>query len=92
MVSSSTVLAGQKPTTPFACSQRPSMARCSRRLPSLNTRTASAPTISSFRMSGNLPARSQVWKNGAQSMQLANSARSKFLNTRRPMNLGWGGV
>jgi hypothetical protein len=50
--------------TPLACSQRPSMARCSMRLPSLNTRCASWPTTSSRRMSGKRPARSQVWKNG----------------------------
>ncbi|MDT4852398.1 hypothetical protein FQZ97_866290 [compost metagenome] len=92
MSSSFTVLAGQKPTTPLALSQRPSMRRLSMRWPSAYTRTASVPTISSFRMAGNGPARSQVWKNGPQSMYLASSVRSKFLNTRRPMNLGTVGT
>ena len=62
------------------------------RWPSAYTRTASVPTTSSFRIAGNGPARSQVWKNGPQSMYFASSVRSKFLNTRRPMNLGTGGV
>ncbi|OGB36563.1 MAG: hypothetical protein A3B67_10635 [Burkholderiales bacterium RIFCSPHIGHO2_02_FULL_66_10] len=43
-------------------------------------------------MAGYGPARSHVWKNGAQSMYLAISARSKFLNWRLPMNLGWVGL
>ena len=55
---------------------------------SVNTFFACSPTTSSFRIAGYGPARSQVWKNGAQSMYCATSFRSKFLNTRRPMNLG----
>ena len=68
MSSSLTVLAGSSAITPFAVSQRPSMSRASIALPSENTRRADSPTISSFRIAGYGPARSQVWKNGPQSM------------------------
>ena len=68
MSSSFTVLAGNSATTPFACSQRPWIRRESIDLPSENTRRADSPTISSFRIAGYGPARSQVWKNGPQSM------------------------
>src|SRR3569832_1197917 len=91
MSSSLTVLAGQKPTTALAMSQRPSIRRLSMRWPSAYTRTASVPTTSSFKMSGKRPARSQVWKNGPQSMYFANSTKSKFLNARRPGGGGGGG-
>src|SRR6218665_2866656 len=59
--------------------------------PSANTRLAAAPTTASVRMAGYGPARSQVWKNGPQSMYFSNPARSKFLNTRRPMARGAAG-
>ena len=91
MSSSRTVLAGQKPTTAWAVSQRPSTIFLSMACASRKTRVASSPTTSSCRMSGYLPARSQVWKYGAQSMKGTSSARSMFLITRRPMNLGAGG-
>jgi hypothetical protein len=68
MSSSFTLLAGHRPITALAVSQRPSIRRLSMRWPSEYTRTASAPTTSSFRMPGKAPARSQVWKNGPQSM------------------------
>ena len=87
-MSSPTLLAGYKPTTAWACNQRPSIRRFNMRLPSLKTRCASVPTTSSFKMAGKGPAKSQVWKNGPQSMKGSNSARSKFLNTRLPMNFG----
>jgi hypothetical protein len=92
MSSSFTVAAGYRPTTPLAVSQRPSMMRRSMRLPSESTRRADSPTMSSLRMAGYGPARSQVWKKGPQSIASAISARSCFLSTRRPMNFGTGGT
>ncbi|MNV90128.1 hypothetical protein D3C71_1844790 [compost metagenome] len=60
MSSSFTVLAGYSAITPDAVSQRPSMIFFSMAWPSANTRVASSPTISSCRMAGYGPARSQV--------------------------------
>ena len=68
------------------------MMRRSMRLPSESTRRADSPTMSSVRIAGYGPARSQVWKNGPQSMTSAISARSWFFSSRRPMNFGAGGA
>ncbi|MNT28396.1 hypothetical protein D3C72_1640820 [compost metagenome] len=66
--SSLTLFAGSRDTTPLAVSQRPSMSFFSKAWPSAYTLVAASPTTSSVRMAGKGPARSQVWKNGPQSM------------------------
>lgn len=76
MSSSLTLFAGSSAITPFAVSQRPWISRASIDFASENTRRADSPTISSFRIAGYGPARSQVWKNGPQSMKFASSFRS----------------
>src|SRR6185312_5924081 len=74
-MSSPTEFAGSSAMAPFAVSQRPSMMRFSIACPSASTLRAASPTTGSSRIAGYGPDSSHVWKNGAQSMNPASSAR-----------------
>ena len=67
-MSSPTELAGKKPITARAASSARAIISLSMRRASAYRLLAASPTTGSVRMSGNLPANSQVLKNGIQSM------------------------
>ena len=66
--SSPTAFAGQKPITALAVTHFSATMRLSIACASANSFLASGPTTLSSRMRGYLPASSQVWKKGVQSM------------------------
>ncbi|MNN22013.1 hypothetical protein D3C81_1353560 [compost metagenome] len=92
MSSSCTWLAGQKPNTARALISFSSINLRSISLASLYSEVAASPTTSSWRMRGNLPARSQDMKNGVQSMYSASTSRSMLSSTRAPVKVGLTGV
>jgi hypothetical protein len=67
-MSSPTRAAGNRPQTPLARSQRPSIIFFRKACASANSLRASVPTTGSSRIFGYGPESSQVWKNGPQSM------------------------
>ena len=67
-MSSLTLLAGKIPTTALACNNFSSITFLNMALASSNKADADSPTTLSVKISGNLPANSQVLKNGTQSI------------------------
>jgi len=66
-------LAGHSPNTAFAVSHFSATIRPSMAWASANSSLAWVPTTSSVRIAGYLPASSQAWKNGVQSISSINS-------------------
>ncbi|MNV41232.1 hypothetical protein D3C71_1328620 [compost metagenome] len=73
--SSPTLLAGHSPNTALAVSHFSSTMRASIARASRYNSLAWVPTISSVRMAGYLPASSQAWKNGVQSITWTRSSK-----------------